>query len=144
MRGVGLLVLVGTLAGCGTGGEAALTKEAFLEQGNAICREGNAAIEAAVPVEMMEGGEPSEEVMLAFFDTIIDGTRQQLDNLDALAPPAELEADFDELIADARDTLEQVEADGPDALFGSEDDPFAYLDERALALGLAGCAESGE
>ena len=70
---------------------------------------------------------------------ILPGIERQIDDLDDLAPPEDLQDDVDEMLDSARDAFDEVEGD-VEAALNSEDDPFAETNEKAEALGLSDCA----
>jgi hypothetical protein len=152
-----LLILVGAAA-CGdddtadasadeASGAASeqLTAAEFLEQGNAICAEGNAEIDAAIDdVELGADGAPTPESLVAVMqDTIIPAVAEQIEGLQALTPPEELEADIVQLLTDAEaaldDMQQQLEAD-PEGFLDAPD-PFEDVNARATELGLIECGE---
>lgn len=121
-----------------------LTEAEFLEQGNAICAEGNAAIDAGAEA-LGTDGPPDAATLTAFFtDTILPSVQGQLDGLRALSPPEELEADIDALLEDADaaldDMRQQIEDDAE--AFLDAPDPFEEVNARAVELGLTACGES--
>lgn len=152
---LGRLAVVGaallSIAACGgtdaAGGTPAPSREAFLQQGNAICAAGNAKMDAASEqLEIGPDGEPTMESVGAFLhDAVIPNVAGQIDGLRALRPPEELKADFDSLIADADAALEDLRAlvDQGVEVFFAAPDPFAEVDARATAMGLTECGEDG-
>lgn len=140
---VSALLLLG--AGCGDD-EDRLSTEEFLEQGNAICEEGNEALDAAAEA-IFGDEEPDVEAARAFFeDDVIPNVQGQIDDLRDLNPPEDLEDAVDELLDDgeaALDTLAAtVEAD-PESIFSGED-PFADVNAQAEEIGLTACADDSD
>ena len=135
LAGMTLAALVGCQA---SGGE--LTREEFVEQGNAICAAGNAEIEAAVP-KGESAAPPSGPEGEALFKTIVESSNRSIDAVAALKPPADLQPEMTSIIADARVIMADMEAQGMEALFSSEDDPFAEVNVRLRAVGLTVCGE---
>lgn len=131
------------VAGCTVSPETGgpLSREEFVKQANAICAKGNADIMAAAPQ-----GEwpPSAEAGEAFFETILTLVEQQIDDVDALQPPADIQPVIDGVIVDARAILAKVEADGSEPFFATEEDPWAPVNERFKSLGINECAEEPE
>jgi len=139
LLGLGGLVLV--LSACG-GGSSALSKDEFLKQGNAICDAGNKTIETAFPDQTSQ---PDPAAIKKFLDeTLIPNITKQVDQLDGLKPPKELESTVDKLLSDARAALtkmKQQAATDPQAAL--EDDPFVDVNKQADAIGLSTCADDG-
>ena len=143
----GLAVLALGLGACGGGGDR-LTRAELLKQGNDICQKGEDAITAAQEKAFPDQNKPpSTPQIRAFFnDTIIPEVQKELDGLDDLKPPKDLESDYDELISDAKDALKKTEQqvkDDPEKLISDNAaDPFADVNKRATAMGLTVCGES--
>jgi hypothetical protein len=128
------------LSACSSGGDDRLTLEQFLAQGNEICVTGDAATQAATD-ELIATSPDAAAFAVFYADVIAPSVAGQLDDLDALAAPADIEDEVDKLLADARAALasfsELVAAD-PESAF-SGDDPFADVDAQADAIGLTAC-----
>jgi len=142
MAGVLLGAMV-VVAACSSSGSSALSKDDFVKQGNAACQKGNDAISSA---ESQFSSQPTPEQLQKFFkDTIAPNIKKQIDDIDNLKPPKELQAQVDKLVTDARAALtklqEQVDKD-PSALDSSSSDPFADVNTEANALGLTVCGSS--
>lgn len=129
----------GCLASPQGGGEP-LSRAAFLEQGNAICTKGNADIMAAAQASGA-GWPPSGEAGEALFKTVLTLIEQQIDGIDDLTPPADMQPAIDGAVADARVVLTEVEAAGSTEFFMSEEDPWAAVNAKMKDLGLTACAE---
>jgi hypothetical protein len=137
------LLLVCTAVAC-SDDEERLSEDEFLEQGNAICKEGNDALDAAFEeLEVGPDGQPSQDAVVALFeDTLIPNVSDQVEQLDELNPPEELEDDVDALVDDAEAAIAEIDemiADDPEAFFEGED-PFEAVNEQAGELGLTECA----
>jgi len=137
-----MLALLATVAlvGAGCGGDdeeaEALTKAEFIEQGNAICAEGNKEIEAAAQ-EFPD--EPSESEVETFAsDTLVPNIQEQIDGLRDLGPPEGDEDTVEEITSSAQEALDQVDED-PQLLLSS-DDPFNEANDLAEEYGLEECA----
>lgn len=127
--------------GCSSGSdEDRLTEEEFVSQANAICTDGNAAIEEAIDEMVADGGSPSDEEAEELLDVILTNVRGQLDDIEELSPPEDLEGDVDDLLATARDEADALEDAGIAAIESGEP-PFTESNEKAEALGLEACAE---
>ncbi|MGD9572186.1 MAG: hypothetical protein AB7V62_09895 [Thermoleophilia bacterium] len=131
-----LTAAVGVAAGCGGGDDdSGLTREEYLAQGNAICAAGNERIE-----EIAAGltGPPSGQEAVDIVNAVADDISGQVDEIAALDPPEELQADADALVAAARTGLEELRAD-PESLFG-EESPLTPVNQMAAEMGLTTCA----
>ncbi|MBI4885000.1 MAG: hypothetical protein HY826_13195 [Actinobacteria bacterium] len=140
-----LLIVVATgglawLSACGSDGNDRLTLEQFLAQGNEICVTGDAATQAAT--DELLATQPDAAAFAVFYaDVLAPSIEGQLDDLAALAAPADIEDEVDKLLADARaalDSFSELVASDPEAAF-SGDDPFADIDAQADAIGLTSC-----
>lgn len=121
--------------------EETLTTEEFLDQGNAVCETGTTEIDAAGEELFASGDEPTPEEQTAFVeDTLAPLVQDQIDGLEALNPPEDLQDDVDELLAEAQATLDSI-TDDPASIFG-DDNPFADADAMAIEIGLTACAGS--
>ena len=134
-----LFALGGTACNSGSD-ENRLTEEQFVSQANAICTEGNAAIDEAVDEMVADGGSPSDEEAQELIDLILTNVRGQLDDIEELSPPEDLEADVDELISSARGEADALEEAGVAAIETGEP-PFEESNAKAGELGLDACAE---
>ena len=138
-----LLGAIVVVAGCSSSGSSPLSKDDFVKQGNAACQKGNDAINSAQSQSFSSQPTP-EQIQKFFKDTIAPNIKKQIDDIDKLNPPKELQAQVDKLVTDARAALtklqEQVDKD-PSALESSSD-PFADVNKEANALGLTVCGSS--
>jgi hypothetical protein len=141
------------LAGCGDDDEEALSEEAFLEQGNAICAAGNDRLDAAfdaafAEMELEEGEEPSpEQIGAVVLDVLVPEVQSQIDDIRSLEPPDELADEVEQFVDDAQATLDQLEqqaTDDPSAVFSDDEDPFVEVNAQANEIGLTECADDGE
>jgi hypothetical protein len=135
-----LIALVSLFAaGCGGGDDdKALSKAEYLKQGNAICKKGNDAIDAA---GQALGESPTKAQITAFAtDTLIPSVSTQIKDLRALDPPEEDADTLTALYDDAEAALEKIKAN-PETV-ASENDPFADVNKRATAYGLTECGDS--
>ena len=149
IRRVAVLVSVAGLASLGVaacgddddGGGDALTEEEFLAQGNEICSAGNDELDAAFAEFGDE--EPTPEEISAFADTFEENVGDQIDAVDDLEGPDDIEEQLDPVLADARDDLEEFATllrEDPEAAFSQEEDPFADVNEQLADIGLTECA----
>lgn len=139
VRAVLAAVALTAIAGCQSG-EAVLSREEYVEQGNAICTDMNAEIMAAATGQ---GGEwpPAGPEGDALFQTVMTSIGGALDELDALEGPADMVAEMDAIAAEARTIRTAVETEGAEAFFATDEDPWEAINPRFEALGLTACAE---
>jgi hypothetical protein len=135
---VAVLALV---AACSDSGSKELSKDDFLKQGNAICDAGNKTIESSASSAFPNNAQPSPDQIRDFVQkTLAPSIRKQLDDIDKLKPPKDLQGKVDKLLTDARAALavmEQKAKDDPQSIF--EQDPFADVNKQARDLGLTVC-----
>jgi hypothetical protein len=148
MKGLTVLAAMAVIgvvfAGCGDDDGEALSEDEFLRQGNTICAEGEEEIVGAAEELFGGGEEPTAEQISDFWNDVVrPRTQEQIDGIDDLEPPEDMQADVDELVDTARAALEELEErvqDDPIAAFESEDDPFAEANAMAEAIGLNDCS----
>jgi hypothetical protein len=125
--------------GCGGGGDDAggdggttQSKEEFLAQGNQICSEGNAALNAS------DGpADQSQESLDAFVaDTLVPNIQGQIDDLRDLDPPDEGADEINSILDDAQADLDEIAAD-PSSV---GDNSFSDVQSRFKDFGLTECA----
>ena len=136
-----LFALAALIAGCGgddegSGSGEPLTKAEFLEQGNAICAEGNEAINAAAGD--LNQNSPPEEIQAFASETLVPEVQNQIDGLRGLSPPEGDEATVEAILDAAQEANDQVEED-PSAITSNED-PFNEANDLASEYGLQECA----
>jgi hypothetical protein len=144
----GLLATGLIAAGCGdddddgdNGGEA-LTKEEFLAEGNAICAEGNAELDAAAQELFQSGGRPTPEELETFAtDNLVPSVQGQIDDIRALEAPEGDEDTINSLLDQAEDVLAEVEADPEGTLGPQASDPFAEVNTELQDYGLTTCGQ---
>lgn len=125
------------LAGCGDDDQS-LTAAEFRDQANAICAQGNQDIgEAAGSVFGSEA--PAPEDLQSALDAIVSISNRQLDDIEELDAPSDLEDEVADLVEEGRSATEAAEAQGL-AFFESDDDPWARTGELASGLGLDACS----
>jgi hypothetical protein len=133
-------------AGCGgddddggDGGGDALSKEEFVAQGNEICTEGNAEIEAGAQ-EAFPEGQPTPETAEAFVnDTLVPSVQGQIDDLRDLGIPEGDEDQVTEILDKAELALQDLKED-PTLAIGQGEDPFAEVNQELTDYGLTACA----
>lgn len=131
-----------SLAGCG--GDDALTKSQFVEQGNRICERTQQRItEAAERRFTTEGEIPSSEQITSFANESVDpALEEQLNRLRELTPPQDDRERVEDILNAGQAGLEEVRRD-PTSLIG-ERDPLENYRELASGYGLDKCGAFSE
>jgi hypothetical protein len=128
-------------AGCGSddnsggdsgGGGDALSKEDFLAQGNQICKDGNAALNAADA----PAGQDKASLDAFVTDTLVPNIQGQIDDLSDLTPPDDIADDVSAALDDAQTELDAISAD-PSSL---SDNSFSDVNQELTDIGLTECA----
>jgi hypothetical protein len=135
---MGIVAAALSIAGCGGGGESRLTKDQFIQEGDAICR-----LAAAEQVEL--ASHHKGEVVSGNFEGVtavfVPSMEKELRRLRALSPPQANEKQVGSILKAIESGVKDAKADYLD-LFVKETDPFAKADELARKYGLGACAES--
>lgn len=128
-----------TFVACGDD-EETLTTEEFLDQGNAICEAGTAENDQAFQEAFPSGStEPTpEQIATVVADSVAPNIQAQIDDLEALNPPEDLQDDVDQMLAEAQTVLDGI-IDDPEGAF-TDENPFAEVDALATEIGLTACA----
>ena len=147
---IAALAAVAAFAFAGCGGDdddgGNVTEAEYQAAANKICEEGNAELEAAGEKATEDFGADAtpEDYANVIVDTALPILRGQIDDLRALDPPNENAQAYEDLydeLEDATDNIEQMATDDPEALFNSEEDPFADVSAKAGDLGLTTCGD---
>jgi hypothetical protein len=144
----GALAIAMIAVGCGSSDDStsSLTKAEFIAQADAICKKGNAEIESDFEAFAKENGlkenqEPSKAQGVELVETtLVPNIQGQADELRALDPPSEDEAEVTAMLDSLDEGIEEAEAD-PEALFASKTDPFGPANKIAKEYGLKVCGE---
>jgi hypothetical protein len=136
--------------GCGsdddngtTDSTASLTKAEFLEQGNAICRAGNKAIDGefekfAEEHNLSENKPPTDaQFEEAAEEFLVPAIARQVEEVRDLGLPEGEEDTVDEFLENAEAEVEKIE-DDPSAL---NEDAFVAVNKEARTIGLVACSE---
>lgn len=148
MKRFGATVVTFALAGSlvvamATGAGAALSEKDFKKQGNAICKAGNAEIDAIaerVFADAPQDAPPDAAHVEAFAAEFVPNVRGQVEAIGDLDAPKSLAKKVKSFLAEAERTLDEVEAD-PALLGDEQNDPFAKTFKLAKKVGLKTCAE---
>jgi hypothetical protein len=132
-----------TLGACGVGGDGdgeRLTKEQYIEQGNAICAEASARIDAAAQSAFSTPREvpPDEEVVELATETVVPAIEEEVESLSELRPPEFDDERVEQTLQAGRDGVDTVRRD-PTIIRNSNDDGFARYRELSESYGLQDC-----
>jgi|RhiMetdeSRZDD1v2_1073273.scaffolds.fasta_scaffold626359_2 hypothetical protein len=135
---VAALVLVPVA--CGGDDSSDVTKEEFIANADAVCKETNDKIEALV--DDLSEDTSAEEAAQFTVDEAIPLFRDQIDQLRDLDLPAADADDIEQLWDDldtSTDELEQQLKDDPEVAFSEDFDPFADENKAATDYGFKEC-----
>ncbi len=146
-----LVAVAALVTGCGGGDDTTdatvtLTKAEFIKQGDAICKEGNAEIEAgfedfAEANDIPQNQEPSKTQGVEIVKSVIvPGVKQQAEEIRALGAPEGEEEQVEDLLDSLDAAVAEAEED-PEALFEENSDPFADANQQATDYGFEVCGE---
>jgi hypothetical protein len=148
---IALVMAMGLIAGgCGDDdddggddGAEALTKEEYLAQGNQICKQGEAELDA-VADETFSGGEPDQATLEAFVnDALIPNVQGQIDQLRDLGIPEADEEQVTQILDEAELALQDIKEDPSLAAGQGGEDPFAEVNTKLDEYGLTACGGGG-
>lgn len=128
------------LVACGEGGGDPLTREAFVERGNAICAETSARIDEAAQNAFSERRviPPAEEIIAFAGETVAPQVNNELDRLSELEPPEIDRERVEQIIEAGREGVDTVRQDAT-IIQSSADDGFVRYRDLASDYGLEGC-----
>lgn len=119
-----------------------LTEQQFKKQGNAICKQVNADIDAAAKeafAGLGDNDQPSEAQLESFVGTFVPAIEGALASIKELQAPSSLKANLTKFEAAVADALSKLDAD-PSLLADEKNDPFSKADKLAKKLGLKACS----
>lgn len=119
-----LVVAALVLAACG--GEDAPTKEEFIAEGDAICREGDEALNTAAEEQFGDlSADPPRKQQEQFVSEVVAAEyRSQLEQLRELTPPEGDEEEVDAILTSLEQLADQAESD-PGSLLDAQTAPEA-------------------
>ena len=121
-----------------TGEQGALTKAAFLKQGNAICAKGNKELDSAFNSLGKNASQADQEKVVT--DTVVPNIQGQIDDIDAFTPPKGDEGEVQSIVDSAEAALGKIKADPSLLTEQGGSDPFAEVNKKLKAYGLNVCA----
>jgi hypothetical protein len=138
------------VAGCGGSDddstETALTKQQFIAQADAICKQGNQEIEEgfesfAEENDVPKNQEPSKAQGKELVETVlVPSIDSQSEDIRALGAPSGDEDEISAMLDSLDEAVEEAEED-PEALFAAKSDPFGKPNELAQDYGLKVCGD---
>ena len=132
------LAMAACLGACGgDNGSGRLSADEFREQAQAICKDGNAAIDR-ISADFGPDG-PTRAQLEEAAPKVPGLMDHELDRLAALVPPEDLVDDVAVMLAEFRSVVRSMEEQGA-AFFDRLDVPFGGAYAKADALGLSECA----
>lgn len=143
-RGVGLVVGLALVAGCGGDGEKALSKDEYLKRASTICREGNQELAEASQEafkDVKAGEKPTAEQLERYArDVVVPMVRKQVEELRALPEPEGAADQVDEIYDAFEQALDRVD-DKPSLLTDNPNvfDVFKKADQLSKKYGFPVC-----
>ena len=144
-RGVGVVVGLVLVAGCGGDGEKTVSKEEYLKRASRICKEGNQELAAASQKAFEDvnksGEKPTAEQLERYArDVVVPMVRRQVEELRALPDPEGAADQVDEIYDAFEKALDQVD-DKPSLLTDNPNvfDVFKEADELSERYGFPVC-----
>lgn len=132
-----LALLACFLVACGSDSSEPLTKAAFLQQGNEICREATEQRDEDLKAASEDSdGSGGEEEMANFVDAALESVHEMADGLEGLEPPKQEQKEVAAIVRGFNEGIEQTEANPSDGISGSA---FEKANEAAARYGLSDC-----
>ncbi|RNM12675.1 hypothetical protein [Nocardioides pocheonensis] len=132
--------VVALVAGCGSESgqrQEPLTAAQFRMKAQSICRDASSATKRIVA---NVGDKPTKAQVKQLVATTVVVVRNEIEDLDRLVPPRELQDDVDAMLDSARRGNEQLRTHGMQMLLKGKE-PFKDADKKSLAIGLDDCAK---
>jgi hypothetical protein len=131
-------------AGCGDDGDAALTKDEYIDRGDEICAEANERIEDGAEELFSDNEEPSaEEVERFTLEVSVPTLEAQIQDLRALSAPEDDRDELSEIYDDAEEGIAELREDPSLAAEGELPDGIERSNELASEYGFTECGEEG-
>jgi hypothetical protein len=126
------------VVGCG-GDDDTLTKAQFINQADAICKQGNKRIDAAAKEIFTTKQEPSKAQLTQFAtDTLIPDIQGQVDDVRALNEPSEDEDQVNTFLDSAQAELDKGKED---PLYMTSSKSFSETNKLGKAYGFKVCSQ---
>jgi hypothetical protein len=147
----GVVAIAAVVAGCGSSDDGtetteALTRQQFIVQADAICKQGNEEIEDgfesfAEENDIPKNQEPSDAQGAELVETVlVPSVASQSEEIRELSVPSGDEEEISAMLDSLDEAVEEAEED-PEALFTAGSDPFAEPNELAQEYGLEICGD---
>lgn len=147
----GVMAIAAVATGCGSSDDgstetAALSKQQFIAQADAICKRGNKEIEEgfesfAEENDIPKNQEPSKAQGKELVETVlVPSIASQTEGIRALSVPSGDEDEISAMLDSLDEAVEEAEED-PEALFAAKSDPFGKPNEQAREYGLKVCGD---
>lgn len=114
---VAVFVLGLVIAGCGGGGEDAISEQAFVKKADALCLESNGKTEAKLlkAFKKIESKNPSEKAMTAqeavlVVPILIENAEVQADGIEALGSPSGKETEVETILKSSEAWVQKAKA----------------------------------
>jgi hypothetical protein len=138
------------VAGCGSSSSSsststtvAITKTAFLKQGNAICKKGNQQINAEGKKVFSKTKKPTQAQMTQFATgTLIPKIQAQISGIKALGAPKGDEAQVNAIVVSAQSALDKGKQNTA-LLLSNNNNLFKHTNQLTNAYGLTACGGGG-
>jgi hypothetical protein len=135
---------VSLAAGCGgdsaddtTATEASISKSEFISQADAICKQGNQAINEAFGA--IPKGASRDELTAVVSDTVVNESQGMIDQIKALGAPQDDEDQVDAILSAAQEATDSVVADPSQVVDRKAPDPYAETNKLSDEYGLSEC-----
>ena len=147
--GVVLVLVMAAAGACGgddDGGER-LTSAELASRGDAVCNRLDGEVKKLAG-EFPDTITFTPPQMQELFQKLVPKVDTAIEEFEDLTPPEDLEAKYDEALAQAGEDRKKLVAAGesPDAartLFESGEDPFSATNEKLAAVGITACSDGG-
>ena len=135
--GLGLVVAAGVVLGCGSSEDETastpLTKAQFVKQANAICEERGKERQD----KFASWEQQSSDFDAGLKKVIVPSVRQEVEELEALSPPAKDEAKVSKMIENLSEVADAIEKEGAEGISGSG---LSDFERETEAYGLDVCS----
>ncbi|MEJ7750525.1 MAG: hypothetical protein WKF32_03635 [Thermoleophilaceae bacterium] len=140
-----LVALLAAAGAAGCGGDEPLSKAAYIEKGDAICKKSDAKVGKAAEKAFADLGEnemPTEKQLAPFVeDTLKPEVESQISELRDLSPPKADEDKLNKIYDDVESGLAKIE-DNPKILLEEGNDPLEEPNKAAQDYGFKVCGQS--
>jgi hypothetical protein len=130
-----------TISGTTTVTGAALSKDDFIKQADAICKASNDEVDAQAQ-QVFGGQKPTTAQLTQFINnTLVPSAEDEINGIDALTPPAGDEDEVQAIIDAVNAAIDKVKADPQSVAASNNNGAFAEADRLAVAYGLKVCGQ---